>query len=136
MQGSLIMQTCRTCRSCQTYQKIVPMVATVLLGLTVVGCGLSGQPESPDPARIVSLRKQYRMSQAVFAAVVNVSVKTVQSWEQGLRRPSDAALRMLQVIRREPDVVERILSSAWHPKRRKAVTRRGREDRPGRKITT
>ena len=104
--------------------------------LSLVTTELPAPPPRPDPARIVSLRKQYRMSQAVFAAVVNVSVKTVQSWEQGLRRPSDAALRMLQVIRREPDVVERILSSAWHPKQKKAVTRRGREDRPRRKVSS
>ena len=98
--------------------------------LSLVTTELPAPPPRPDPAKIVSLRKQYRMSQAVFAAVVNVSVKTVQSWEQGLRRPSDAALRMLQVIRREPDVVERILCSNWQPKPGKGRIRRRRKAQP------
>jgi DNA-binding transcriptional regulator YiaG len=34
------------------------------------------------------------MSQAVFAQVLNVSTKTVQSWVQGQRKPSQAALRL------------------------------------------
>lgn len=50
------------------------------------------------------------MSQAVFAATLNVSKKTVQSWEQGWRTPSDVALRMLQVIDRNPEVVRGLLT--------------------------
>ena len=42
------------------------------------------------------------MSQAVFARVLNVSTKTVQSWEQGQRKPSQAALRLIQVFRHDP----------------------------------
>ena len=42
------------------------------------------------------------MSQAVFARMLNVSTKTVQSWEQGQRRPSQAALRLIQVFRQNP----------------------------------
>jgi putative transcriptional regulator len=42
------------------------------------------------------------MSQAVFARMLNVSTKTVQSWEQGVRKPSQAALRLIQVFRQDP----------------------------------
>jgi predicted transcriptional regulator len=45
------------------------------------------------------------MSQGVFAKMLNVSAKTVQSWEQGERRPSQAALRLLQVIGAQPAIV-------------------------------
>ena len=38
------------------------------------------------------------MSQAVFAATLNVSTKTVQAWEQGLRTPSQASARLLQLL--------------------------------------
>ena len=65
------------------------------------------------------------MSQAVFAAVVNVSVKTVQSWEQGVREPSDAALRMLQLMRREPDIVQKIFT--WRPIRGALSRGRGKK---------
>jgi putative transcriptional regulator len=66
-------------------------------------------PPQAGPAEIARLRGKLRMSQAVFAGLVNVSVKTVQSWEQGARQPSDAALRMIQLIVAEPAVVTRII---------------------------
>jgi putative transcriptional regulator len=58
--------------------------------------------EMPDPPpeisakEITNLRLKSGMSQADFAGVLNVSTKTVQSWEQGQRRPSHAALRLIE----------------------------------------
>jgi len=53
----------------------------------------------------VKLRQQLNLSQAVFASVLNVSVKTVQAWEQGLRQPSDAALKLLTIAKKHPEVL-------------------------------
>jgi putative transcriptional regulator len=58
---------------------------------------------------VAALRAKTGMSQTVFACVLNVSAKTVQSWEQGERKPSHAALRMLQVVRENPKVVFEIV---------------------------
>jgi putative transcriptional regulator len=64
--------------------------------------------EMPDRAPAVSaeeitkLRLQSGMSQAVFAQLLNVSTKTIQSWEQGQRKPSQAELRLIQVFRHDP----------------------------------
>jgi putative transcriptional regulator len=69
----------------------------------------------PDPPpdiaarEVASLRTKARMSQIVFARVLNVSTKTVQSWEQGERKPSHAALRMLQVFRENPTLVFKVV---------------------------
>jgi putative transcriptional regulator len=41
------------------------------------------------------------MSQAVFAAVLNTSVSTVQKWEIGEKRPSGPSLKLLDVIQRK-----------------------------------
>jgi putative transcriptional regulator len=64
--------------------------------------------ETPDPPpqvrshELTELRLNSGMSQAVFAQVLKVSTKTIQSWEQGTRRPSQAALRLIQVFRQNP----------------------------------
>ena len=58
---------------------------------------------------VTVLRTKTGLSQAVFARVLNVSTKTVQSWEQGERKPSHAALRMLQVFREDPRFVFQIV---------------------------
>ena len=69
----------------------------------------------PDPPpeiaakEVTSLRTKSGMSQTVFARVLNVSAKTVQSWEQGERKPSHAALRMLQVFRASPAFVIEVI---------------------------
>jgi putative transcriptional regulator len=65
-------------------------------------------PRSPKPrskANITKLRHRFGYSQAMFARLLNVSPKTVQSWEQGLRRPSDAALKLLAVAEKHPNVL-------------------------------
>ncbi len=71
---------------------------------------LPAPPPKVRSNQIVALRKKLKMSQAVFAATLNVSTKTVQSWEQGVRRPSDAALRMIQLVRADPAVVQIIFA--------------------------
>ena len=45
-------------------------------------------PADVAAKEVIALREKARMSQTVFARVLNVSTKTVQSWEQGQRRPS------------------------------------------------
>lgn len=60
------------------------------------------RPPEVGADELTRLRLASGMSQAVFARLLNVSTKTVQSWEQGTRRPSQAALRLIQVFRRDP----------------------------------
>lgn len=56
-------------------------------------------PPAPYKAKdIKKIRERNRYSQGILARVMNVSVKTVQSWESGHRTPSHAALRLLEII--------------------------------------
>ena len=54
-----------------------------------------------SPRQIRAIRAQARMSQALFAAVLNTSVSTVQKWEIGEKRPSGPSLKLLDVIQRK-----------------------------------
>lgn len=61
---------------------------------------LSRPPVEPlKPAQIKKLRESSRVSQAVFAALLNTSVSTVQKWEIGQKRPTGAALKLLHLVR-------------------------------------
>jgi putative transcriptional regulator len=51
--------------------------------------------------QIRAIRSRIQMSQAVFAAVLNTSVSTVQKWETGEKRPSGPSLKLLNVIERK-----------------------------------
>ena len=63
------------------------------------------EPPLIDATTLAALRNRAAMSQAVFAKVLNVSPRTLQSWEQGVREPSDASRRLIQIFTEHPDVV-------------------------------
>jgi putative transcriptional regulator len=50
------------------------------------------------PRKIKALRESAHVSQAVFAAVLNTSVSTVQKWEAGDKKPSGPSLKLLNLI--------------------------------------
>ena len=52
-------------------------------------------------ARIRILRKRTKMSQAVFARCLNLTVGYVSQLERGTKRPTGAALALLNVIERK-----------------------------------
>jgi putative transcriptional regulator len=54
---------------------------------------------------VKALREKLKVSQAVFANYLNVSAKSVQAWEQGIGKPAGAALRLLIIARKNPDIL-------------------------------
>ncbi len=59
---------------------------------------LPDPPPAYNAERIRTLRAALGFSQPYFSQLLNVSPKTVQSWEQGTRVPSQASARLLQLI--------------------------------------
>ena len=66
----------------------------------------------PPPVRPISakeiraIRASLGFTQAQFASLLNVPKVTAISWENGTRKPSGAALRLLAVARRHPEALE------------------------------
>ena len=60
---------------------------------------------APVPAysgkKIRALRDRYRLSQAVFASVLNTSLSTVRQWEIGDKHPSGPSLKLLNLLDRK-----------------------------------
>ena len=52
-----------------------------------------------------AVREQTGLSQSDFAKLMRVSVKTLQNWEQGRRKPSGAARVLLKVAERHPEAI-------------------------------
>ncbi len=61
----------------------------------------------PDDIRLIRLNLD--VSQMGLAQLLGVSVRTLQAWEQGKRNPSGAALALLAIASRRPDVVKTVL---------------------------
>ena len=54
---------------------------------------------------VAAIRERTGLSQAKFAALLGVSVRTLQEWEQGRRAPSGAARTLLMVAAKNPQVL-------------------------------
>ena len=61
--------------------------------------------KSMPPSRIRKIRAALHASQPKFARLLNVSTQTVQSWEQGVRQPRQAALKLLTIADRCPQAL-------------------------------
>jgi DNA-binding transcriptional regulator YiaG len=59
-------------------------------------------PAHYDAAAVKATRERVGASQSVFARLLGVSTVLVQSWEQGKRKPSRIARRLLDTIRANP----------------------------------
>jgi putative transcriptional regulator len=55
----------------------------------------------PSPREIVAIRESSRMSQAVFARLLDVSPGTLSKWERGQLKPRGPAGRLLHIIKRK-----------------------------------
>jgi len=57
--------------------------------------------ESLQPEEIKQIRETENVSQAVFAALLNTSVSTVQKWELGQKHPTGIALKLLHLVQQK-----------------------------------
>ena len=77
--------------------------AEILQGLREIKRGEYGRVINvPD---ITRTREKTGLSQARFAQLLGVSVRTLQDWEQGRRAPSGAARTLLMVAARNPQAL-------------------------------
>ncbi len=53
----------------------------------------------------IEARKKTGLSQAQFAKLIGVSVRTLQGWEQGRKQPSGAARTLLAIASTNPQAV-------------------------------
>ena len=67
--------------------------------------GFAAAPKPMKPQEIREIRERLHASQAMFAHLLSVSPKAVQSWEQGIRRPQSTALRLLTIAKKNPRVL-------------------------------
>ena len=71
---------------------------------------MAGEFESG--ADISDLRAFVGLTQVEFSAALGISVRTLQGWEQGRRRPDGPALALLRIAARHPGLIRENLASA------------------------
>lgn len=57
------------------------------------------EPEPLNSEQIRAIREQYQLSQADFARELSVSIRSLNAWERGTRKPNHTALKLLNIVK-------------------------------------
>jgi len=82
----------------------------ILQGIRGIKAGRIGRRFTVDSYAIVRAREKSELSQSQFAALLGVSVRTLQEWEQGRREPSAAAQTLIRVAEKHPKVLRELVA--------------------------
>ena len=58
-----------------------------------------------EPLRVKQVRNRLNLTQGQFAAMIGISVRTLQHWEQGRRTPEGPARALLTIAAKNPKAV-------------------------------
>ena len=64
-----------------------------------------------ETSNVKKIRSDYKLSQPEFAALMGISVKTLQNWEQHRREPTGPAAALLKIVATEPKLALKSLHS-------------------------
>ncbi|PKO22288.1 MAG: transcriptional regulator [Chloroflexi bacterium HGW-Chloroflexi-1] len=82
----------------------------ILEGIREIQSG-GGRRFTVEMPPIAAIRQRIGISQAQFAKLLGVSIRTLQEWEQDRRQPSGAAQSLLILADKRPDVLREVLLS-------------------------
>lgn len=54
---------------------------------------------------VKKIREKVKMSQGVFAKLLNVNSSSVKQWEQGKRNPSGSTKVLLELLKKDPEIL-------------------------------
>ena len=86
------------------------LAAELLQAVREMKAGKPARVHHVKVPEIVEARTRTGLSQQQFAAVLGVSARTLEGWEQGRRKPTGAARSLLTIATRRPDVLRELFS--------------------------
>jgi len=60
------------------------------------------------PKELIRMRKELKISRALFAVYLRTNVRTLENWEQGRAKPNAQAALLINLVKRYPDTVQRL----------------------------
>lgn len=77
----------------------------LLQGIRDIKAGKGARKDISEP-EVRAVREKSGLSQSAFAALMGVSSRTLQDWEQGRRRPTGPARSLLRIADRHPEALK------------------------------
>ena len=76
-----------------------------------IKAGKVGRVSILEVSPIAAARQKIGLSQSEFAKMLGVSLRTLQEWEQGRRKPSGAAKSLITIAIKKPEVIKELLAA-------------------------
>lgn len=86
----------------------IDLGAELLTSVREMKSDIRARVHRPEISGIARARLASGLSQSAFAALLGVSVRTLQDWEQGRREPSGAAKTLFRVAERHPEILQEL----------------------------
>lgn len=77
----------------------------ILEGIRAIKAGKGKRRTVKLPDDVRAIRKRMDLSQSAFATLLGVSLRTLQGWEQGRRKPTGPAYALLRVANKHPEAL-------------------------------
>jgi putative transcriptional regulator len=77
-----------------------------------IGVHADAAPDMAPHIDVRAIREAIGMTQVEFATAYEFSVRTVQEWERGAKRPSGPARTLLRAIKGDPEGLRKALAAA------------------------
>lgn len=77
----------------------------ILEGIRAIKAGKGKRRTVKLPDDVRAIRERMELSQSAFAALLGVSLRTLQDWEQGRRKPTGPAYALLRVATKHPEAL-------------------------------
>ncbi len=60
------------------------------------------------PQELIRVRKDLKISRALFAVYLRTNIRTLENWEQGRAKPNAQAAPLINLVKCYPDTVQRL----------------------------
>ena len=89
-------------------KKMSPAGQKLMDDILAIKAGAPHVRRGPDNLLVLSTRLDLEMTQKAFSKLLGVPVGTIRDWEQGRRQPGCAAVTLLKVAQKHPEILKEI----------------------------
>ena len=89
-------------------EKMSPEGQALLDDIIAIKNGAPHRRYMPDQLLVLIVRRELKLSQQAYSKLLGVPVATIRDWEQGRRQPDCAAITLVKVARKHPEILREI----------------------------
>ncbi len=91
-------------------KKLTKAGQALLDDVLAIKAGAAAKTWSAEQLLVIAVRKELQKTQPAFAELLAIPVATLRDWEQGRKQPDSAAVTLIKVAQRHPEILENLVA--------------------------